>query len=137
MAVEFIALKKPEKARHCCRLAETFFNEGKRVLVVVQDEAQGRALDRFMWTWRKTSFIPHTLAGEAETAPEPVLITTDRDTEFHAEVLIMAAPCSIEFIRRFERVYDFAELHDPALHQESRQRFSRYREEGLEPRMQQ
>ena len=39
--VEFIKLRKPEKARHLCELASHHFDQGERVLVTVQDENRG------------------------------------------------------------------------------------------------
>ena len=136
--VEFIKLEKPEKARHCCLLAEEFFSRGKRILIVVKDEEQGKVLDQFIWTWRKTSFIPHAfLRGEEDEAVEPILISTGKNCDFGASVLIMAEPCPLEFMRRFEQACDFAELYDRALHEEARKRFVLYRENGFEPRMRQ
>lgn len=136
--VEFIKLEKAEKARHCCLLADKYFNAGKRVLITVQDQDQGHALDKFMWSWRKMAFIPHVfLEDEEEQADEAVIITTDKSRHHKAAVLIMASPCQIEFVRRFEYVYDFAETYDSALHEEARRRFVRYKREGFETRMHQ
>jgi DNA polymerase-3 subunit chi len=136
--VEFIKLEKPEKARCCCILAEEFWRRGKRVLIVVKDGEQGRALDRFMWTWQKTSFIPHVfLPGNEKETDEPVIITTDQSKDFGASILIMAEPCPLEFIRRFEGACDFAELYDRTLHEEARRRFVLYRDNEFEPRMRQ
>ncbi len=134
--IEFVKLEKPEKAHYCCLLAETYFNQEKQILIAVKDEEQGRALDRFMWTWRKTSFIPHALLLEkGDEADEPVLISDDINRDYDSDILIMAHPCPVEFIRRFAHAVDFAELHDSALHEEARKRFALYREEGFEPRM--
>lgn len=136
--VEFIKLKKAEKARHCCLLADLFFQERKRILITVQDKKQGEALDRYMWTWKKTSFIPHAFWVEGEECPdEPVLISIGQNQRDGATILVMACPCPVEFIRHFELAFDFAELYDPKFHEESRLRYVRYREAGLEPRMRQ
>jgi DNA polymerase-3 subunit chi len=136
--VEFIKLEKAEKARHCCLLAEIWLNQGKRVMIMVRDEEQGRTLDRFMWTWRKASFIPHAfLDGEKNDPDEPVLISTQNKLSCGASVLIMTTPCPVDFMRKFDYAYDFAETYDPALHEESRARFALYREEGFEPCMRQ
>jgi len=136
--VEFTKLEKPEKARHCCVLAEEFFRQGKRVLIVVRDEEQGRGLDRFMWTWQKTAFIPHVfLRGNENETDEPVVITVDQDKDFGASVLIMAEPCPLEFIRRFDIACDFAELFDRTLHEEARRRYILYRDNDFVPRMRQ
>jgi DNA polymerase-3 subunit chi len=134
--IGFIRLDKPEKARHCCLLAEKHFQEGKRVLIVVNDREQGKQLDRYLWTWRKSSFIPHALVpGEGPLPEEPVLIAVGCDSDCRADILIMVHPCPVEFIRRFSAGYDFAELYDPALQEESRQRYALYREAGLGPYM--
>ncbi|MEJ2700404.1 MAG: DNA polymerase III subunit chi, partial [Desulfuromonadales bacterium] len=75
--VSFIRLKKPEKAKHLCELAEESFLAGKRVYITVLDDNQGVTLDRFMWTWKKGSFIPHALSnGAVECLDEPVAIGT-------------------------------------------------------------
>jgi len=134
--VEFIKLKKPEKAKHLCDLAEDYFQQGKRVLITVQDENQGITLDRFMWTYKKGSFIPHAYDnGAVECLDEPVTIGGCERNPNAAQVLIMGKPCSIEFMKQFETVIDFAELYDDALANQARQRFSRYREVGFAPAM--
>ena len=134
--VAFVRLEKAEKARHCCLLAEKHFLKGERVLIVVRDREQEEQLDTFVWNWPKSSFIPHILVDEKnQNTDEPVLIAIGCRRDFGAEVLIMAHPCPIEFIRRFPTSYDFAEIHDPRLQEDSRRRFALYREAGLDPFM--
>lgn len=136
--VEFIRLKKAEKARHLCELAEEYFQAGKRVLITVMDDNQGVTLDGYMWTWKKGAFIPHTFAnGAVECFDEPVVITTSEQNPNGAQVLIMGKPCSPAFVRQFEAAIDFAELYDDDLAQASRQRFALFREAGLDPGMRQ
>ena len=136
--IEFIRLKKAEKARHLCELAEDYFNDGKRVLITVLDDNQGVTLDGFMWTWKKGAFIPHAYAnGAVDCFDEPVAITTAEQNPNGAQVLIMGKPCSLGFIRQFEHAVDFAELYDDDLANAARQRFAQYREAGLDPGMRQ
>ncbi|TYO99707.1 DNA polymerase III chi subunit [Geothermobacter ehrlichii] len=134
--VFFCKLDRPEKALHLCRVAERFFLQGKRVLVMVADENQGVTLDRFMWTWNKGSFLPHVYDnGAVECHDEPVVISCRTRNANNAGVLVMGRPCEIDFMRQFETVVDFAETHDEAARQRSRQRFRQYREAGFEPAM--
>ncbi|PLX87591.1 MAG: DNA polymerase III subunit chi [Desulfuromonas sp.] len=134
--VRFIKLKRPEKAKHLCRLAETFFAEGKRVLIIVQDDNQAITLDRFMWVWDKGSFIPHAYDnGSVDCLDEPIVITTDQENPNAATVLIMGKPCSIDFIKHFDQVVDFAETYDNDLADQARSRFVSYREHGFNPQM--
>jgi DNA polymerase-3 subunit chi len=136
--VEFIRLRKAEKARHLCELAEEFLRGGQRVLITVQDGNQAMTLDRFMWTWQKGSFIPHACDnGAADCLEEPVVIAVAERNPNGARVLVMGRPCSIDFLRRFDLVIDFAETYDEALAAAARARFVRYREAGLDPRMRQ
>lgn len=138
LRVEFIKLRKPEKAKHLCQLAGEFFDVGKRVLIIVQDDNQGVTLDRFMWSWQKGAFIPHAFdSGSVDCLDEPVVITTEERNLNGARVLIMGKPCSLEFIRQFESAFDFAEIYAEDLASAARRRFVRYRDAGFNPGMHQ
>ena len=103
--IEFVKLNRPERARVLCELAEEFSLAGQRVLVMVQDDNQGVTLDRFMWTWKKGAFLPHVYQnGSVECHDEPVVIVTGEENPNGAQVLLMGAPCSMEFIRHFRHV---------------------------------
>lgn len=134
--VEFIKLKRPERARILCDLAESFYLAGQRVLVMVQDDNQGVTLDRFMWTWKKGAFVPHVYDnGSVECHDEPVVIVAEEENPNGAEVLLMGGPCRLQFVRHFRHVIDFAETFDDARLEESRERFRSYREHGFKPVM--
>ncbi|PLX86408.1 MAG: DNA polymerase III subunit chi [Desulfuromonas sp.] len=134
--VGFIELERAEKAKHLCRLAERFFAEGKRVLITVQDQNQAVTLDRFMWIWDKKSFIPHAYDnGSVECLDEPIVIATGEHNSNGATVLIMGQSCSLDFVRQFSQVIDFAETYDAALAEKARHRFLEYRNAGFNPHM--
>lgn len=134
--IEFIKLERPEKARHLCELAEEFYLQGRRVLVMVQDDNQGVTLDQFMWTWKKAAFLPHAYDnGAQECFDEPVVIGIREENPNGAEVLIAGRPCSIDFVRHFHLVIDFAEVYDESLREAARERFKAFREAGLAPVM--
>ncbi len=132
--VEFIELKRAEKARHLCELAEQFYTQGMRVLVTVDDDNQGVTLDRFMWTWKRAAFLPHSYDnGAVDCLEEPVVITTKEHNPNGATVLVMGDPCSVEFMAQFPQVIAFAETYEPELREASRERFIEYREAGFGP----
>lgn len=134
--IEFIKLNRPEKARILCELAEEYYLKGVRVLIVVQDDNQGLTLDRFMWTWKKGSFIPHVFcSGSVDCHDEPVVIMTEETNPNGAQVLLMACPCSCDFVRHFREAVDFADVYDEQKREESRERFRNYRSHGLNPQM--
>lgn len=134
--VEFIKLNKPEKAKSLCLLAEEFFAQRKRVLILVEDDNQALTLDRFMWTWNKGSFLPHVWDnGAVECHEESIAIGTRQHNSNGASVLISARPCRVEFMRQFKHVIEFAETYDQTLVEAARDRFRAWRESGCEPRM--
>jgi len=117
-------------------LAEEFYLDGQRVLVMTLDDNQGITLDRFMWTWKKGSFLPHVYDnGSVEGHDEPVVIVSKEVNPNASGILIMGVPCSVEFIRQFRHVVDFAETYDETRLEESRERFRSYRELGFNPVM--
>lgn len=134
--VRFVRLNKPNKAPILCELSDQYFQQRKRCLIHVQDDNQAVSLDRFLWTWDKGGFLPHAFDnGSVDCLNEPVVITIRESNPNNANVLILAAPCQIDFIRRFDWVIDFAELYDPVLAEKSRERFRIYRTQGFDPQM--
>lgn len=130
--VEFVKLKRPEKAKHLCDLADQFFQVGEKILITVDDDNQAVTLDRFMWTWQKGAFIPHAYHnGAVDCLDESIIIEIAECNPHDAEVLIMGRPCSLDFIRQFRQVIDFAEVYDQQLAAEARLRYARYREAGF------
>lgn len=134
--VIFVLLKKREMALHLCRLAEKYFTDGRPLLIHVADNEQAQKLDRYLWTYNRGSFLPHAVVQAGiDQASDGIVITTSEHNPNNAVVLIMAHPCSLPFMQSFEQVIDFAEVYDPALAQQSRERFRCYREHGFNPRM--
>lgn len=133
VVVKFVKLERPERAAVLCDLAEEFFLQDKRVVIVVQDDNQGVTLDRFMWTWRKGAFVPHVFDnGAVDFIDEPVVITTREENRNAAQVLIQGRPCRVEFMRQFEFVIDFAELFDEQSAENSRERYKELRNAGFD-----
>lgn len=134
--IEFVKLQRPERARVLCELAEEFYLSGQRVVVVVQDDNQAMTLDQFMWSWKKGAFVPHAhRSGAVECHDEPVVIVAGEENPNGAAVLVMGVPCSLDFLRHFRHVIDFAETFDDTHREESRARFRSYREHGFAPLM--
>jgi DNA polymerase III subunit chi len=135
-AIYFVRLERQEKALHVARLAEACFNRGQRLLIVVANEEMSRALDRYLWTWKKDSFLPHTLINTVdEPCDEAIVISPLEHNPNKAEVLICVSPCSPKFFKGFQLIYDFAETYDSQLADAARERFRLYRQQGFEPQL--
>ena len=134
--VKFVKLERQEKLQLLCNLAEECFQTEKRILLMVHDDNQAVSLNRFLWTWKKGSFLPHAFDnGSVECFNEPIVISIRETNPNGASILIMGKPCSPEFIEQFELVIDFAEIYDPRLVEQSRERFRLYRDRGFNPQM--
>ena len=129
---EFVRLRKPERARHLFELAAEFYNAGQRVLILVADDDQGIKLDHFLWTWKRDSFLPHAFDnGAIECLGDPIVIASAERNANASRVAILGRPASLNFLRQFDTIIDFAETYDDDLKAASRQRYRSYQEAGF------
>jgi DNA polymerase-3 subunit chi len=75
-------------------LLERSLERGWRVVVQSSSDERVDALDAHLWTYRDDSFLPHGTAREAETAEQPILLTTADHNPNGAQVrfLVDGAP---------------------------------------------
>ncbi len=134
--VFFVRLERQEKALHIGRLTERHFDRSQRILIVVVNDDMAASLDRYLWTWKKDSFLPHAVQHSInEPCDEAIVISTREHNSNNADVLICATPCSSSFFQDFQVIYDFAETYDVQLADAARERFRSYRQHGFDPQM--
>ncbi len=129
--VDFYVLKPGSRGNRytlAARLAEKAWRSGHRVLVAVASEEEQRHMDRLLWTFRDTGFVPHGLLGQADPLLNPVLITLDNADDEH-EVLINLQSAVPEFFSRFQRVAECVD-DEPGVREAGRDRYRFYRERG-------
>ena len=90
MRVDFYQLGPIPHAQVIAAIAEKLLHRGERLLVVSDDEAQLARLDRMLWDQGAANFLPHALAGGAEDARQPILLSTSPDTANLARNLLIA-----------------------------------------------
>ena len=71
-------------------LAEKVVAADGRLLIVAEDEPYLARLDRFLWGQSETQFLPHGLAGGADDARQPVLLSTSPDAPNQARNMLIA-----------------------------------------------
>ena len=84
----FITLSVANKLRVVCDLVEQEYMNGNRVVINVADEEEGKSLDKMLWTWKQSSFIPHIFISDQSDSPEEPVLITDQ-----IESIIAAHPC--------------------------------------------
>lgn len=85
--------------------------EKKNALIFCGSEAQLKELDASLWSYGRSSFIPHVLDSDLDFdfKRQPILLTTKEENLNEASYLIFLVEPSEAFISRFKRVFYFFE----------------------------
>jgi DNA polymerase-3 subunit chi len=118
-----------DRMQVACRLAAKSMAAGKRLLIYAPQAETAQRIDRLLWTWPATGFVPHCAAGDALAADTPVLIAADADAASGCAVLLNLAPGTPPGFERFERLLEVVG-RDGADREEARARYRFYRERG-------
>lgn len=121
-----------DKLQVACRLAGKSLASGKRLMIYVPHADTAQHIDRLLWTWPATGFVPHCRAEDALADQTPVLIAAQSD------VADATAPCDIllnlgqETPPAFERYARLLEVvaRDDGDREAARGRYRFYRERG-------
>jgi len=122
-----------DKLRTACQLSHKAMQNGLRTVISAPDAATRDALDKLLWHYPATAFIPHC-RSDAETADQtPVLISQGSDKFPHHDLLISLHDECTPFFSRFDRVIEIigSDAEDSRL---GRERFKFYRDRGYELR---
>ena len=119
----------PDRLQIACRLAAKAMADGKRMLVYAPDAEAAAKLDKLMWTWPATGFVPHVAADDPLAPDTPVLISRLDDAPPDCPVLLnLAGECPPHFAS-FERLLEIVGLEE-ADKQAGRSRYKLYRSRG-------
>ncbi|MEO8856367.1 MAG: DNA polymerase III subunit chi [Burkholderiaceae bacterium] len=120
----------PDKLAYACRLLRKAATRGSRVAVTGGDVLR-QQLDRDLWTFSATEFVPHCSDTSASRmlAVSPVIFCESASAAPHQEVLLNLGPRVAEGFERFERLIEVVG-NDPADREESRVRWKYYRDRG-------
>ncbi len=119
-----------DKLRTACQLSHKAMQNGLRVLLHAPDDTTADKLDKLLWHFPATAFMPHCHCHEADAVTMPVVI--GRGEAFpHSELLISLHNECVTFFSRFERVIEIVgnDAEDAKL---GRARFKFYRDRGYE-----
>jgi DNA polymerase-3 subunit chi len=88
--VDFYQLGGTPPEQVIANLAEKVLERDGRLLVVAEDEPFLARLDRILWDQGATTFLPHGLAGGADDARQPILLSTSPDAPNLARNMLIA-----------------------------------------------
>lgn len=115
-----------------CSRAAAARKEGHEIHIHAQDREEAANLDDLLWTFRDTSFLPHSLVDGDEQRTEPITIGWQERAP-GGDVLINLGRDIPPFAEAFAFIVEPVP-GQPELKQEARARFRRYRDMGLKPR---
>ena len=135
--VDFYILPHSDiEQRHlfACRLTEKAFKLGHRIYIHSDDDAQSNALDKVMWSWRNSSFLPHRIeqaSAEGSSHCDIVLGHGNSAGEAadYSDLLINLSGKVPEFFSRFHRVSEIVVQND-WVKSTTRDNFRFYRDRG-------
>ena len=90
MQVDFYQLGGTPAEQVIASIAEKVLANDGRLLVISSDALFLARLDRMLWDQGPTSFLPHGLAGGAEDARQPILLSTSPDAPNQARNMLIA-----------------------------------------------
>ena len=90
MQVDFYQLGEIPAGQVIASIAEKLLAQDGRLLVVAADEGSLVRLDRQLWDQGAASFLPHGIAGGADDARQPILLSTSTDAPNLARNLLIA-----------------------------------------------
>ena len=90
MRIDFYQLGSAPPGQVIAAIAGKLIDEQQRLLVVAADEGLLARLDRQLWDQGSASFLPHALAGGADDAAQPILLSTGADAPNLARNLLIA-----------------------------------------------
>ena len=90
MQVDFYQLAGTPPEQVIASIAEKLLAAEGRLIVVAEDAGYLAKLDRMLWDQTPASFLPHGLAGGADDARQPILLTTSPDAPNLARNMLIA-----------------------------------------------
>ena len=107
---------------------------GWRVAIQTVDDLRLKALDDLLWSFDKTSFLPHATARDGNAAAQPVLLTTDSENANAADMRVFVEGAEITLDKErdaYKRVILMFDGTNEAELEAARGQWSRLKREGF------
>ena len=90
MQVDFYQLAGMPPEEVIASIAEKLLASDGRLIVIAEDAGFLARLDRMLWDQGPTGFLPHGIAGGADDARQPILLSTSPDAPNLARNMLIA-----------------------------------------------
>lgn len=122
-----------DKLRTACQLSHKAMQNGVRTVISTPDAATYDALDKLLWHYPPTAFIPHCRSDAEEAAQTPVVLSQGSEQFPYYDLLISLHSECVPVFSRFERVIEIVgdDAEDSRM---GRERYVFYKDRGYELR---
>lgn len=110
-----------------CRLVEKAFKLGHHVYIHSDDSEQVKAIDNGLWSFRRSSFVPHT--PESAEIKAQIVVGCGEGDHSHNGLMVNLSNKVPDFFSRFDRVSEIV-IQDPIVTASTRENFRFYRDRG-------
>lgn len=114
-----------------CKLAIKALSHELAVTIFAPDDSVARAMDRLLWTYPATGFIPHCYSSDRHAAHTPVIIAPALDNSGPDELLVNLADTIPAVFGRYRRLIEIVSSTDGD-QAAARNRWRHYKERGYE-----
>jgi DNA polymerase-3 subunit chi len=118
-----------DRLQVACRLAGKAVARGKRLLIHAPEVDLASRIDRMLWTWPATGFVPHCMAHDPLAAQTPVLIAAGEEAPEGCAILLNLGDACPAHFARFERLLELVGRADEEK-AAGRERYKFYRDRG-------
>jgi DNA polymerase III subunit chi len=114
-----------------CQLVAKAFQQRLRVVIYAPDEDAARGIDKQLWTFQATGFIPHCMAYHAIAPETPVVISGENAEMPHHQIMLNLHGELPPMFSRFERLIEVVGCNEDD-RRLARARYRHYRDRGYE-----
>lgn len=118
-----------DKHQLACRLCAKALGQGLRINVYTQDAHTAERLDKLLWSFPATGFIPHCRADDALAGVTPVILHHEAVDFSHDDILLNLHNEWPPFFSRFQRLIEIVSTDEQDT-QAARQRYRFYQDRG-------
>lgn len=119
----------PDRLQVACRLAGKAVVQGRSLVVYAPESDVASRLDKLLWTWPATGFVPHCSLHDELASETPVLIAAEAETPPRCDLLLNLATSCPPHFERFERLLEVVGA-DEAERAAGRERYRFYKSRG-------
>lgn len=119
--------------RFICRLVDKAYLLQKKIYIQVNSDEEGQRLDELLWTFRDTSFIPHSYLS-ANAILDPLLsvnIANKKPKELNADILFNLSNEVPTYFAEFSRIIEVVSEEKRNKNQ-SRQKYKLYKAQNCQ-----